>query len=162
MDYKIDYFGSQWAYANHRCMYACENMAAKIRRMEEAELESCSPCLVLPIFAAARFYIGMPSVLELSVWLVLMSYPVHTKCLHADVSVNLHSLAYSLHICSRRWPLAKMFESVIRTAVADHRTPALQSALPIEFYDLRYAVAEICPLLQRWVDRYSSPVLRTV
>ncbi|OJJ07648.1 hypothetical protein ASPVEDRAFT_76488 [Aspergillus versicolor CBS 583.65] len=133
-----------WPYANHRCMYACENMAAKIRRMEESELESCSPCLVLPIFAAARFYI------------------VHTKCLHADVSVNLHSLAYSLHICSRRWPLAKMFESVIRTAVAEHRTPAIQSALPIEFYDLRYAVAEICPLLQRWVDRYSSPVLRTV
>nr|L7WMF9.1 RecName: Full=Notoamide biosynthesis cluster transcriptional coactivator notQ'; AltName: Full=Notoamide biosynthesis cluster protein Q' [Aspergillus versicolor]AGC83588.1 transcription factor [Aspergillus versicolor] len=93
-----------WPYANHRCMYACENMAAKIRRMEESELESCSPCLVLPIFAAARFYI----------------------------------------------------------AVAEHRTPALQSALPIEFYDLRYAVAEICHLLQRWVDRYSSPVLRSV
>lgn len=64
---QIDYFGSQWAYANHRCMYACENMAAKIRRMEESELESCSPCLVLPIFAAARFYIGMSCLLELSV-----------------------------------------------------------------------------------------------
>lgn len=39
-------------------MYACENMAAKIRRMEEDELKNCSPCLILPIFVAARFYIG--------------------------------------------------------------------------------------------------------
>ncbi|KAL3490403.1 hypothetical protein BJX62DRAFT_252046 [Aspergillus germanicus] len=129
-----------WAYADHRCMYACENMAAKIRRMDENELKSCSPWLVLAIFVAARFYI------------------VHTKCLQADVSVNLHSLAYSLHICSHRWPLAKMFEAVIRTAVAEHRTPVLESALPIEFYDLRFPVLDICPLLQRWADTSWIPV----
>ncbi|KAJ5098886.1 hypothetical protein N7532_005887 [Penicillium argentinense] len=142
-----DGVGSQtdsWPYANHRCMYACENMAAKIRRMEEDELKNCSPCLILPIFVAARFYI------------------VHTKCLRADVSVNLHSLAYSLHICGHRWPLAKMFESVIRTAVAEHRTPIPQSALPIEFYDLRFSVVEICHILQEWSDSYSSPVLHSV
>lgn len=34
-------------------------MAAKVRRMEEAELKTCSPCLILPMFVAARFYIGM-------------------------------------------------------------------------------------------------------
>lgn len=49
----------QWPYADHRCQYACENMAAKVRRMEEAELKTCSPCLILPMFVAARFYIGM-------------------------------------------------------------------------------------------------------
>ncbi|KAI9929456.1 hypothetical protein MW887_000928 [Aspergillus wentii] len=123
-----------WPYANHRCIYACENMAAKIRRMEEGDLLTCSPCLILPIFVAARFCI------------------VHTKCLKADVSVNLHSLAYSLHICSHRWPLAKMCESVIRTAVAEHRTPVSQSALPLEFYDLRCPVVDICASLQVWAD----------
>lgn len=87
---------------------------------------------------------------------------VHTKCLQADVSVNLHSLAYSLHICSRRWPLAETFESVIRTAVAEHRTPVLGSALPIEFYDLRYSVVEISHLLQRWAASYVSPIMRNV
>lgn len=55
----------QWPYSDHRCMYACENMAAKIRRMEEDELKHCSPCLILPIFVAARFYIGTyPSMIE--------------------------------------------------------------------------------------------------
>ncbi|KAJ5108660.1 hypothetical protein N7456_005335 [Penicillium angulare] len=87
-----------WPYANHRCMYACENMAAKIRRMEDNELRNCSPCLVLPIFTAARFYI----------------------------------------------------------AVAEHRTPVHESALPIEFYDLRYSVVEICDLLESWAATVSS------
>lgn len=141
-------------------MYACENMAAKIRRMEEDDLKNCSPCLILPIFVAARFYIGIFLFLFnfKSIFQLIMPL-VHTKCLCADVSVNLHSLAYSLHICSHRWPLAKMFESVIRTAVAEHRTPVLQSELPIEFYDLRYSVIEIYHIVQEWADSYSSPLL---
>lgn len=48
----------QWSYATNRCVYAFENMAAKIRRMEEEQLETCSPHLVFSIFVAARFYIS--------------------------------------------------------------------------------------------------------
>jgi hypothetical protein len=143
-------------------------MAAKVRRMEEDELKNCSPCLVLTIFVAARFYIG-----TLHSFHFLMAFPcpasqrliyrpmplVHTKCLHADVSVNLHSLSYSLHICGYRWPLARLFEIVIRTAVAEHRTPVSESALPVEFYDLRYSVIEISPTLRNWVDNAASPTL---
>lgn len=81
---------------------------------------------------------------------------VHTKCLHADVSVNLHSLAYSLHICGYRWPLAKLFETVIRTAVAEHRTPVSESALPVEFYDLRISVLDVFPVLERWAENAAT------
>lgn len=48
----------QWAYATNRCVYACDNMAAKIRRVNDDELRICNPHLVLSIFTAARFYIG--------------------------------------------------------------------------------------------------------
>ena len=140
-------------------------MAAKIRRMQDDQLKTCSPCLILPVFVAARFYIGTFALSTISkhLDLYMLTYRaislVHTKCLHADVSVNLHSLAYSLHICSHRWPLARVFESVIRTAVAEHRTPVLESVLPAEFYDLRYSVIEISPILQNWVDNAASPFL---
>lgn len=80
---QTDCFISQWPYANHRCMYACENMAAKIRRMEEAELESCSPCLVLPIFAAARFYIGMALLI---LCLLVVSLLIHSLILICNFS----------------------------------------------------------------------------
>lgn len=83
---------------------------------------------------------------------------MHTKCLQADVSVNLHSLAFGLHICSERWELAKMFESVIRTAVAEHRTPVSESALPWQFYDLQFSVLDLSPLLQNWADESSTAV----
>lgn len=79
--------------------------------------------------------------------------------MRADVSVNLHSLSYSLHICGYRWPLARLFEIVIRTAVAEHRTPVSESALPVEFYDLQYSVIEISHALQNWVDSAVSPAL---
>ncbi|KAJ5280288.1 hypothetical protein N7478_005660 [Penicillium angulare] len=56
----------------------------------------------------------------------------------------------------QRWRLAKLFETVIRTAVAEHRTPVHESALPVEFYDLRYSVVEICDLLESWAVTVSS------
>ena len=138
-------------------MHACENMAAKIRRMEEDDLKNCSPRLVITIFVAVRLYIVCLSPVSPTSSNPALSLLVHTKCLHADVFVNLHPLAYSLHIYSHRWPLAKMLESVIRTAVAEHRTPVPQSELPVEFYDLRYSVVEISHYLQRWADSVSSP-----
>lgn len=85
--------------------------------------------------------------------------PVHTRCLRADVSINLYYLAYSLHICSHRWPLAKLYERVIRTAVAEHRTPLSETALPLEFYDHRYSVIEISHVLQSWADSFPSSLV---
>ena len=113
------------------------------------------------MFVAARFYIGM--FLLFRPYIVSThSFSVHTKCLQADVSVNLHSLAFGLHICSERWELAKLFEAVIRTAVAEHRTPVSESALPWEFYDLQFSVLDLSPLLQTWADKCSTIVPRHV
>lgn len=85
---------------------------------------------------------------------------VHTKFLLADVSINLHSLAYALYLYRHRWTLAEMFELVIRTAVAEHRTPVANSQLPAEFYDLRKTAIEISPALWKWARSFSPPVLR--
>lgn len=51
-----------------------------------------------------------------------------------------------------------MFESVIRTAVAEHRTPVSESALPWQFYDLQFSVLDLSPLLQNWADESSTAV----
>ena len=108
-----------WAFASNRCVYASENTAFKVRQMDEDELLICHPHLIFSIFVAARFYI------------------VHSKALDANVPTNLHSLAFALHTCGKCWPLARMYESIIRTAVAEYRTPISQSKVPREFYDLR-------------------------
>ena len=123
-----------WAFANNRCVYACENTAFKVRHMEEQELLNCTPHLIFPIFSAARFYI------------------VHSKALDADVPANLHSLAFALHVCGNRWLLARLCETTIRTAVADYRTPVTESRVPIQFYDLKYTTLEILDTLLDWAE----------
>ncbi|KAI9736206.1 MAG: hypothetical protein M1834_001091 [Cirrosporium novae-zelandiae] len=123
-----------WAYATNRCVYACENIAAKVRRVHDDELLISNPHLILSIFIAARFYI------------------VYAKTLNADVPSNLHSLAYALHICGKRWPLARRYETVIRTAVVEHRASVLMSSLPLQFYDLRYSTLNIDDALRVWVE----------
>ncbi|OJJ42113.1 hypothetical protein ASPZODRAFT_77654 [Penicilliopsis zonata CBS 506.65] len=128
-----------WPYATNRCVYACENMAAKVRRIDDAELFNANPHLILSIFVAARFYI------------------VYSKALDADVPRNLHSLAFALHTCSKRWPLARRYEAIIRTAVAEHRTAVLESSLPVQFYDLRFSTLELSDTLQAWADRALLP-----
>ncbi|ORY64477.1 uncharacterized protein BCR38DRAFT_343124 [Pseudomassariella vexata] len=130
----IDKTTEPWSYATTRCVYACENMAHKIRRMSEDETRNCNPHLLYSIFVAARFYI------------------VYSKALDADVPINLHSLAFALRTASVRWPLARCCETVIRTAVAEHRTPVETSSLPKEFYDLRYSSVEILDILLTWTQ----------
>ncbi|KAJ4108023.1 hypothetical protein NW760_008876 [Fusarium oxysporum] len=124
-----------WAFATTRCVYACENLAAKVRRIRADQLDSQTPHLILPMFAAARFYIA------------------YSKALDADVPVNLHTLAFTLHICGQNWPLAQQYETIIRAAVAEHRSPISQCVLPLEFYDLRYSTLEILSLLQETAQK---------
>ncbi|EME78984.1 uncharacterized protein MYCFIDRAFT_79880 [Pseudocercospora fijiensis CIRAD86] len=123
-----------WAFASNRCVYASENTAFKIRQMHEDELINCHPHLVFSIFVAARFYI------------------VHSKALDANVPTNLHSLAFALHTCGKRWPLARLFEHIIRVAVAEYRTPIALSTVPKEFYDLRLTTFEIAESLIDWAQ----------
>lgn len=123
-----------WAFASNRCIYACENMAHKIRQMQDEELLICHPHLAWSIFTAARFYI------------------VHSKALDADVPINLHSLAFALHTCAKRWQLARVFETTILMAVAEHRTPLTMSKVPKEFYDLRVPTLDIFDSLKSWTD----------
>lgn len=125
---------ASWAYASNRCVYACENTAFKIRQMKEDEMLFCNPHLVFSIFVAARFYI------------------VHSKAMDADVPVNLHSLAYALHVCGRRWPVAKSYETIIRIAVAEYRTPIGLSRVPREFFDMQCTTLEISEGLKSWAD----------
>jgi hypothetical protein len=122
-------------------------MAYKVRQMHEDELLVCHPHLLFSIFVAARFYI------------------VYSKALDADVPTNLHSLAFALHSCGKRWPLARVYQTAIRTAVAEYRTPVSSSTLPRPFYDLRYSTLEVMHPLKTWAadafspDSPSGPVL---
>lgn len=123
-----------WAFATSRCVYACENTAFKVRQMHEDELLTCHPHLVYSIFVAARFYL------------------VHSKALDANVPINLHSLAFALHTCSERWPLARRCETTLRIAVAEYRTPVAECKVPARFYDLKYSTLDILVILQDWAD----------
>lgn len=87
---------------------------------------------------------------------LLLTEPlVYCKALDADVPANLHTLAFALHSCGKRWPLARQYETIIRTAVAEHRSPIAQCVLPVEFYDFRYSTLEITDLLQATAERLS-------
>lgn len=131
-------------------------MAAKVRRIAEDQLDSQSPHLILPVFAAARFYVGKHIKLA-----PLSANPdlcaVYSKALEADVPANLRSLAYYLHSRGKKSLLAQHFEVIIRTAVGEHRSPLLQCVLPVEFYDLRYSPLEIVDLLQEAAERLDPP-----
>lgn len=122
-----------WGYANMRCMYASENTAFKVRQMDEDELLVCHPHLIFSIFVAARFYI------------------VHSKALDANVPSNLHCLAFALHTCGKRWPLARYCEKILRIAVGEYRTPLTVTSLPKEFYDLRLSTFEVMDTLIDWI-----------
>ncbi|GAB7358118.1 hypothetical protein MBLNU230_g0277t1 [Neophaeotheca triangularis] len=123
-----------WAFASNRCVYACENMAFKVRQMDEDELLTCHPHLIPALFTAARFYI------------------VHSRALDADVPSNLHALAFALHVCGKRWPLADVFEKTIRTAVAEYRSPVATSGVPHEFYDLQNSAFDVVDVLLAWAE----------
>ncbi|KAH0431079.1 C6 transcription factor [Colletotrichum camelliae] len=141
-----------WAFATTRCTYACENLTAKVRRIGADQLERESPYLISPLFVAARFYIGELTVIPMSYCTLKDSRgsdnQVYSKALDADVPANLHTLAFILHACGKRWPLAQLYETIIRTAVAEHRSPISECVLPVEFYDFRYTTLEITELLQ--------------
>lgn len=130
----IDQLVEPWAFANSRCVYACENTAYKVRQMDEEELLVCHPHLIISIFAAARFYL------------------VHSKALDANVPTNLHALAFALHTCGKTWPLGRTYEHILRIAVAEYRTPIVQSRVPKEFYDLRITTFDVSETLIAWAE----------
>ncbi|KAK5691998.1 hypothetical protein LTR97_011169 [Elasticomyces elasticus] len=132
-----------WAFASSRCIYAAENTAFKVRQMEEDELRICHPHLIFSIFVAARFYF------------------VHSKALDANVPTNLHSLAFALHTCGKRWPLARTYERIIRIAVAEYRTPIAASTVPKEFFDLKLTTLEITDVLGEWVESVGHSLTMT-
>src|ERR1700709_2079755 len=102
-------------------------MAAKIRRIDDDELRIGNPHLIFSIFVAARFYLGM----HIRFWIAskpsLTLSTVYAKALDADVPSNLRSLLHALHMCGQRWTLARRYEKVILTAVAEHGTSVLIS-----------------------------------
>lgn len=126
-------------------------MAAKVRRIRTDQQDCQSPYLIFPVFTAARFYVGEFYVsaamrkISILMWHYLLAY---SKALNADVPGSLHALAFNLHVWGNRWPLARRYETIIRTAVGEHRSPISQCVLPVEFYDLRYSTLEITDLLQ--------------
>ncbi|KIW57960.1 hypothetical protein PV05_02514 [Exophiala xenobiotica] len=130
----IDNYYEAWPYATNRCLYACDDMTAKIRQVRDKELENSSPHLIYSMFVAARFYL------------------VYAKTVAADIPRNLHLLAYALRICGERWVLARRYETVIRTAVAEHHMPiGVMSSLPVQFFDLQYSTLDIDEALRIWV-----------
>ncbi len=48
--------------------------------------------------------------------------------------------------------LARRYETVIRTAVAEHHMPiGVMSSLPVQFFDLQYSTLDIDEALRIWV-----------
>lgn len=88
--------------------------------------------------------------------LVLILSLVYSKALDANVPTNLYSLAYALHLCGKRWPLARRYEMIIRTAVTEHKTSVHMSSLPVEFFDLRYSALNLESTLSIW---YANNIL---
>lgn len=136
----IDQSVEPWAFASSRCVYASENTAFKVRQMEEDELLVCHPHLIFCIFVAARFYL------------------VHSRTVDANVPTNLHSLAFALHTCGKRWSLARSYERIIRVAVAEYRTPIATASVPKYFFDLRLTTLEISAGLIEWADTFGADV----
>jgi hypothetical protein len=128
----IEHTTEAWAFASNRCIYACENTAFKIRQMEEDALLNCHPHLVFSVVVAARFLLA------------------NSKAVDANVPTNLHCLAFALHTCGKRWPVAKLFELVIRVAVAEFRTPIAEGQLPKVFWDMQLTFFEIGESLLDW------------
>ncbi|KAJ5613290.1 hypothetical protein N7510_006484 [Penicillium lagena] len=122
---EIDPSAEPWQYATNRCIYACDNMVFKVRQMTDEELSVSNPHLVLCFFTVARFYI------------------VYAKTVNADVPSGVRSMAYALLCSGKRWPLALRYESIIRTAISEHRSLISASSLPSRFYDLRYSTLNI-------------------
>lgn len=85
---------------------------------------------------------------------------VYTKALDADVPANLRILAFGLHTCGKRWPLARSYETVIRAAVSEHRSAVSGCTLPSEFYDPQLCNLEVADLMQKWVEHSCPHVYR--
>lgn len=77
---------------------------------------------------------------------------VYAKTVNADVPAGVRSMAYALLCSGKRWSLALRYESVIRTAISEHRSLISESSLPARFYDLRYSTLNIKDDLRAWCE----------
>lgn len=59
-------------------------------------------------------------------------------------------MAYALLCSGKRWALALRYETVIRTAISEHRSQISESSLPARFYDLRYSTLNLKDELRDW------------
>jgi len=80
------------------------------------------------------------------------NFLVYAKTVSADVPSGVRSMAYALLCSGKRWPLALKYESVIRTAISEHRSLISESSLPSRFFDLRYSTLNIKDDLRAWCD----------
>lgn len=93
--------------------------------MHDNELEVCNPHLIFTIFVAARFYL------------------IYAKAVNAELPRNLQVLVHALHICAKRWDLAQRYETILKTAAAEHRMPVVMSSLPQQFFDPQFSTLDI-------------------
>lgn len=114
-----------WTYATNRCVYACDDLSAKVRLVHDNELEVSNPHLIFTIFVAARFYL------------------LYAKAVNAELPRNLQVLVHALHICGKRWELARRYETILKTAAAEHRVPVVMSSLPQQFFDPQVSTLDI-------------------
>ncbi|KAH7051117.1 hypothetical protein B0J12DRAFT_572875 [Macrophomina phaseolina] len=118
-----------WTYATNRCVYACDDLSAKLRLVHDNELEVSNPNLISTIFVAARFYL------------------VYAKAVNAELPRNLRVLTHALEVCGRKWELARRYGTIAQTAAAEHQMPVFMSSLPPQFFDLQFSTLDITDAL---------------
>lgn len=77
---------------------------------------------------------------------------MYTKAVDAGLPRNLQQIVHALGICGRRWDLARRYEIIVQTAMAEHEMPVLMSSLPLQFFDLQYSTLDIDEALRVWVE----------
>ncbi|KAB2570938.1 hypothetical protein DBV05_g10393 [Lasiodiplodia theobromae] len=122
----IDSVCDPWTYATNRCVYAADDLSAKVRLVRDAELDAMSnPHLAATLFVTARFYL------------------VYARAACADLPRNLAVLIQALEVCGRRWPVARRYTTLVQTAKAEQQMPIFMSSLPAQFFDLQFSVLDI-------------------
>ncbi|EOD52547.1 putative c6 transcription protein [Neofusicoccum parvum UCRNP2] len=114
-----------WPYATNRCIYAADDLSAKLRQASDAELRVANPNLLAAVFAAARFYL------------------VYAKAVGAELPRNLRVLVRALRVCGERWELARRLGAVLQAAAAEHQVPVFMSSLPVQFFDPQFSSLEV-------------------
>ena len=121
--------------AVQRCLQACNDIVMVIRNLSDADAELNAPGFASRIYDAARFKL------------------VVYRATGQPREPTFDTLMHGLSMCSRRWPISRRLEIVLRAAIVEIDTK-VQSSLPAEFWDLRKTDIDISEKFKDWIRDY--------